>query len=59
MINRFALSLLCIELDRNDIYGVMRVFILLICPRGKASASPLSRFEFERIDLCNHLATGQ
>ena len=29
MINRFALSFLCIELDRNEIYEVMLVYILL------------------------------
>ena len=30
MINRFALSFLCIELDRNEIYEVMLVYILLM-----------------------------
>ena len=29
MINRFALSFLCIELDRNEICGVMLLYILL------------------------------
>ena len=29
MINRFALSFVCIELDRNEIYEVMLVYILL------------------------------
>ena len=29
MINRFALSFLCIELDRNEIYGVTGLYILL------------------------------
>ena len=29
MINRFALSLLCIELDRPDMYEVMLLHILL------------------------------
>ena len=29
MINRFALSFLCIELDRDIIFGVMLVYILL------------------------------
>ena len=31
MINRFALSFLCIELDRNEICGVTLVYILLTC----------------------------
>ena len=35
MINRFALSFLCIELDRNEMCGVMLVYILL---RGPASS---------------------
>ena len=30
MINRFALSLLCIELDRNVRFGVTLLYILLI-----------------------------
>ena len=30
MINRFALSFVCIELDRNEIYEVMFVYILLM-----------------------------
>ena len=30
MINRFALSFLCIELDRDIIFGVMLVYILLM-----------------------------
>ena len=29
MINRFALIFLCIELDRDKIFGVMLVYILL------------------------------
>ena len=29
MINRFALSFLCIELDRDIIFGVMLLYILL------------------------------
>ena len=29
MINRFALSFLCIELDRDKIFGGMLVYILL------------------------------
>ena len=35
MINRFALSFLCIELDRNEMCGVMLLYILLIiCDEG-------------------------
>ena len=30
MINRFALSCLCTELDRDKIFGVMLVYILLL-----------------------------
>ena len=30
LINRFALSLLCIELDRDKIFGVMLLYILLV-----------------------------
>ena len=30
MINRFALSFLCIELDRDEMYGVTLVYILLL-----------------------------
>ena len=35
MINRFALSFLCIELDRNEIYEVMLVYILLRIAKAK------------------------
>ena len=34
MINRFALSFLCIELDRDEMYGVTFVYILLLCANG-------------------------
>ena len=34
MINRFALSFLCIELDRNEIYEVMLLYILLSSCQG-------------------------
>ena len=30
MINRFALSCLCIELDRDEMYGVTLVYILML-----------------------------
>ena len=33
MINRFALSFLCIELDRNEIFGFTGLYILLLYRR--------------------------
>ena len=42
MINRFALSFLCIELDRNEIYEVMLLHILLICSLCPINSIPPS-----------------
>ena len=48
MINRFALSFVCIELDRNEIYGVIGLYILLLMV--------FSSFLFFFIPgLCGHL----
>ena len=35
MINRFALSFVCIELDRNVRFGVMLFYILLVFHQGR------------------------
>ena len=51
MINRFALSFLCIELDRNEIYEVMLVYILLLSPSASCGCGAASQ-------NAHHITTG-
>ena len=56
MINRFALSFLCIELDRNEIYEVMLVYILLLLFKDNQLVVPSSMRD-EMMD-CAHKSRG-
>ena len=53
MINRFALSCLCIELDRDEMYGVTLLYILLTL----TAAVMRSTNGFN--SRCLHVITGQ
>ena len=48
MINRFALSFLCIELDRDILFGVMLVYILLMLMSSPAQSQPSTSNDVHR-----------
>ena len=58
MINRFALSFLCIELDRDEMYGVALLYILLRPVRnnprrGGGGSKWKWKWKMHSADVCN------